>query len=201
MTTLKNRMAWWLAVLVLCASHAVHAAPIYRVSLDTRSFTGQALLDLTFLANAGATPASAILDNFSGAFGAVFDASPGVAGAIPGQVVLGNGNGGDYLTQFVELGGLFSFDIAFTGAFATTENIDASLFAAALYNADLSGHIGAPGSLVEFALAPQVDGIPGTIGVTANGLASVTQVNAVPEPSTLLLALGGLALLGWRRRG
>lgn len=197
---LKQSLAPWLAALALLASQAAHAGPIYHVSVDTSGYTGAALLDFTFLANAGATPASAMLGNFSGAFGAVYEASPGVAGSIPGGVVLGNQGGGDYLTQFVQLGGAFSFDITFAGDFATTENIDASLFAATLYNADLSGYIGEPGSFVEFALAPQVDGSPGTIAVTANALATVTEANAVPEPSSLLLALGGLGLLGWQRR-
>ena len=200
MKNLKHRMAMCLAALALLASHVAHAGPIYHVSVDTRSFTGQALLDFTFLANAGATPASAILDNFNGAFGATFDASPGVAGAIPAEVVLDNQDGGDYLTQFVQLGGLFSFDIRFDGAYATTENIDASLFAATLYNADLSGYIGDAGSLVEFALLPQANGIPGGISVTAGGLASVSEVSAVPEPSSLLMVLGGMGLLAWHLR-
>ncbi|GGX89699.1 PEP-CTERM sorting domain-containing protein [Massilia dura] len=200
MQNLKNRLALCLAALALLASHAVHALPTYHVSVDTRGFAGEALLDLTFLANAGATPASAVLDNFSGAFGATFDASPYVAGTIPAGVVLGNRNGGDYLTQYVRLGGWLSFDIRFGGAFATTENIDASLFAATLYNTGLTGHIGDAGSLVEFALLPQVDGIPGGIDVTASALASVTEVSPVPEPSMLPMALTGLGLLGLHRR-
>lgn len=205
MHNLKNRMAWCLAALALLASQAALALPghhhsTFHVKLDTRGFAGQGLLDLTFLANAGATPASAILDNFDGAFGAPFDASPGAVGSIPVGVVLGNGNGGNYLTQFVQLGGWFSFDIRFDGAFATTENIDASLFAATLYDADLTGYIGDAGSFVEFALAPQVNGIPGTISVTAGGLATVADISPVPEPSALLMALAGLAVLGVHRR-
>lgn len=200
MHNIRNRAALCLATLALLASHAAQALPNYHVSIDTRSFSGPALLDFTFLANAGATPASATLANFSGAFGATFDASPGVAGALPASAVLGNQNGGDYLTRFVQLGGWFSFDISFGGAFATTENIDASLFAATLYNADLSGYIGEAGSLVEFSLLPQVDGTPGGIGVTAGALASVNEISPVPEPSALLMLLGGLGLLGWQRR-
>jgi MYXO-CTERM domain-containing protein len=201
MHNLKNRLAVCLAALALLATHAAQALPTYHVSVDTRSFSGLALLDFTFLANAGATPASATLHNFSGAFGATFDASPGITGAIPAGVVLGNQGGGDYLTQSVRLGGWFSFDISFGGAFATTESIDASLFAATLYNADLTGYIGDAGSLVEFSLLPQVNGTPGTISVTAsNGLAGVAEVSPVPEPSSLMMALGGLALLGVYRR-
>jgi MYXO-CTERM domain-containing protein len=197
----KNRMALGLAALALLASHAAQALPTYHVSVDARSFTGPALLDFTFLANAGATPTNATVHNFSGAFGATVDASPGVTGASPAGIVLGNQNGGGYLTRLVQLGGWLCFDISFGGAFATTENVDASLFAATLYNADLSGYIGDAGSLVEFSLLPQVNGIPGGISVTAsNGLASVTEVSPVPEPSFLSMALGGLGLLGLHRR-
>ena len=200
MHNFRNRAALCLAALALLASQAAHALPGYHVSVDTRSFSGQALLDFTFLANAGATPASATLDNFSGAFGATFDASPGIAGALPASAVLGNQDGGDYLTRFVQLGGWFSFDIRFDGAFATTENIDASLFAATLYNADLSAYIGDAGSLVEFSLLPQAGGSAGGIGVTAGALASVSEISPVPEPSAPLMVLGGLGLLGWHRR-
>lgn len=197
MRNLMKRFSLCLFALALFASNAAQALPTYQVKVDTRGLSGTALMDFTFLANAGATPASAILDNFSGDFGATFDASPAVTGAIPAGVVLSNQNGGDYLTQFVQLGGLFSFDIRFDGALATTENIDASLFAATLYNTDLSGYIGVTGSLVEFALAPQVNGIPGGITVAASELASVS---AVPEPSSLLMVVGGLGLLGWQLR-
>jgi hypothetical protein len=197
MQNFRNRVALCLAALALFASHAAHALPTYHVSVDTRSYSGQALLDFTFLANAGATPANAILNNFGGAYGATYDASPGVVGAIPAGVVLGNQNGGDYLTQYITLGGFISFDISFDGAFATTENIDATLFAATLYNADLTGYIGGAGSLVEFALSPQVNGVPGGISVTDSELAAVTEV---PEPSTLLMVLGSLGMLGMLRR-
>jgi hypothetical protein len=155
-------------------------------------------MDFTFLANAGATPATATLTNFDGLFGVPFDLSPGVAFTDRG--VLGNQNGGDYLTLFVTLGGLLSFDISFDGAFATTENVDESQFSATLYNADLTGYIGAAGSFAEFALVPQINGNPGGVTVAPpGGLASVTAVANVPEPSSLLLALGALAMLGLAR--
>jgi hypothetical protein len=95
MSTLKNFLAQCVCGLMLLAHNAAHAIPTYHVSIDTAGLTGRGLMDFTFLANAGATPASAVLNNFSGAFGATFDRSAGAAGGIPGDIVLGNQDGGD----------------------------------------------------------------------------------------------------------
>lgn len=197
MHTLKNRLAALALLAALFVANSAHALQTWHVNVDTRAFSGLALLDFTFLANAGATPAVATLRNFEGAFGAVHERSAGVSGSIPGELTLSNQNGGSYLTQIVTLGGWLGFDIRFDGAFAGTENIDASLFAAALYTSDFSAYIGEPGSVVEFALLPQAGGIAGSVAVSApTGLASISPV---PEPSALLMALSGLALLGMAR--
>jgi hypothetical protein len=194
MRNLKNRFSLCFLALALFASSAAQAGPTYHVSVDTNGFTGQGLMDFTFLANAGATPATAILTNFAGAFGATFDRSAGAAGTIAGGIALGNQDGGNYLTQFVNLGGLFSFDIRFDGEFATTENVDESQFNATLYNDDFTGYIGEASSFAGFVLLPQINGNPGGVEVSPpNGLASVAEI---PEPSSLLLALAALATLG-----
>ncbi len=183
--------------LALFATRAAHAHPTYQVKVDTRALSGPALMDFTFLANAGATPANAVLRNFNGAFGAAYDRSAGVAGSMADGLVLGNQNGGDYLSYAVSLGGWFSFELSFDGAFATTESLDSSLFSATLYNADFSDYIGVAGSFAEFSLVPQVGGVAGGVTVTTpGGLADVAQV---PEPSSLLLMLGAMAALGCLR--
>ena len=201
MFNLKTLLAQCCCGLALLASHAAHAVPTYHVSIDTAGLAGHGLMDFTFLANAGATPATAVLNNFSGAFGATFDRTAGATGGIPDGIVLGNQNGGDYLTQFVDLGGLFSFDVRFDGDFATTENIDESQFDATLYNDDLTAYLGGTGSFAEFVLVPQLGGIPGTVLASSpTGLANVTQAAPVPEPSSPLLALTALCMLGFVRR-
>jgi hypothetical protein len=190
-----------LLAFVLFVHGAAQALPTYHVTVDTTSHAGQGLMDFTFLANAGATPATAILSNFSGAFGATYDSSAGVAGTIPGQVSLGNQNGGDYLTQIVGLGGSFSFDIRFDGDFANIASLDESLFNVTLYNDDFSGYIGTAGSLVSFELVPRLNGQPG--GVVASSSGPMATVAEVPEPSTLLLSLTALPFcvsLARRRR-
>lgn len=197
MRNLMKRFSLCLFALALFASGAAQAFPTYQVKVDTRGLSGTALMDFTFLANAGATPATATLSNFSGDFGSLYERSPGVSGSIADGLVLGNEDGGDYLTQYVVLGGWFSFDISFGGAFATTEGVDASQFNATLYTEDFSDFVGTAGSFAAFSLLPQVAGVPGGIEVSAaDGLASVSEV---PEPSSLLLVLAALAALGWAR--
>jgi hypothetical protein len=196
----KTLFAQCICGLALLAHGAANAVPTYHVSIDTGGFTGQGLMDFTFLANAGATPVNAVLNNFSGAYGATFERSPDAMGGIPGGIVLGNQSGGNYLTQFVALGGLFSFDIRFDGDFAVTENIDASQFDATLYNDDFTAYIGGTGSFAEFTLVPQVSGTPGTVLASSpNGMASVEAAAELPEPSAPLLALTALAMLGFVR--
>jgi hypothetical protein len=198
MRNLMKRFSLCLFALALFASSAAQALPTYQVKVDTRGLSGTGLMDFTFLANAGATPARAILSNFSGAFGAAYDRSAGVSGDIADRLVLGNQDGGDYLTYTVSLGGWFSFDLSFDGAFASTEGVDASQFDVTLYNEDFSGYLGVDGSFAGFSLVPQVGGVPGAVEVsTPGGLASVTQV---PEPSSILLVLGAIAALRLSRR-
>ncbi|WP_288378146.1 NF038129 family PEP-CTERM protein [uncultured Massilia sp.] len=198
MRNLMKRFSLCLFALALFASNAAQALPTYQVKVDTRGLSGTALMDFTFLANAGATPAHAILSNFSGAFGDEYERSAGVTGNAADGLVLGNQDGGDWLTRYVLLGGWFSFDVSFEGAFATTEGVDATLFNASLYTEDFSDYIGTVGSFAAFSLLPQVDGVPGAIVVSAaDGLATVAQV---PEPSSLLLVLLAFGALAWTRR-
>lgn len=195
---MKNLFSTLFLALALFASGAAQAGPGYRVNVDTHGYSGQGLMDFTFLANAGATPATVRLSRFHGAYGALFESSAGVSGTLAGGFVLSNGDGGSYLTQFVDLGGRFSFDVSFEGDFATTENVDASLFSASLYNADFSGYIGEAGSFAAFSLLPQVNGVAGGVQVLpGNGLADVSEV---PEPSSLLLGLAAFGMLGLVRR-
>lgn len=185
-------------VLALSVGGAAVAGPSYHVSVDTSAYAGEGLMDFTFLANLGATPATAVLNGFSGAFGAEYDRSGDTTGAIPGQLALGNQGGGSTLTQLVALGGLFGFDIRFDGDFASTANIDGSTFSVSLYKTGFSDFIGVAGSFATFELLAPANGQPGSVEISGpNALATVA---AVPEPSALLLTLGALVLVGARRR-
>jgi hypothetical protein len=196
MRNVKTFVPQCLLACALFAHGAAQAVPGYHVTVNTAAYTGQALMDFTFLANAGATPATAVLNNFIGAFGPEFDRSTGVIGLVPGQVALGNQGGGSYFTQWVSLGGLFGFDVHFDGDYGSTANIDASQFNATLYSGDFGSYIGAAGSFAAFELLPPSNGSPGQVLVSSpNGMGTVSDI---PEPSGLFLS--GLAMLGLLQR-
>ncbi len=198
MVHLKRTLLQSLLTAALFLTGTAGATPSYHVTVDTTKYSGQALMDFTFLANLDATPATAILNNFVGAFSATFDRSASTTGTVPGQLQLGNQNGGDYLTEVVELGGKFSFDIRFEGNFADIENPNATLFNATLYKRDFSDFVGPPGSFAAFELLPPMNGDPGSVQVSvSDDLAAIAEI---PEPSTFLLTLGALSALGLLRR-
>ncbi len=185
------------ALAMAFGSGAAMAGPIYHVDVDTSSLAGTGLMDFNFLANLGAAPATASLSNFSGAFGAEFDRSASVLGAIPTGVSLTNEDGGNYLTQAVTLGGMFGFDIVFSGDFVMMSGQDASLFSVSLYSDNFASYLGVDGAFAEFSLLPSIGGAPAEVLVSpANALANIAAVAEVPEPSELLLMLSGLAMMG-----
>jgi len=185
-----------LSIALLCGAGAAAAGPSYHVTLDTRAHAGlSGLLDFTFLAgNPDAPDTTATLSNFSGAFGAEAGRIGEVAGAIPGQVSLIDAAGDNWLTQAVNLGGIFSFDITFDDGYLANAGLDGSTFALSLYNEDFSQYIGIDGPLVRF------DVLPGFIMVSDNN--DIARIALIPEPSELLLVLTGLMMMGvaMRRR-
>lgn len=175
---------------LLCASATASAGPTYRVTLDTSGYSGvSGLLDFTFLAANPASPVTgATLSNFSGAFGLEAGRTGAVSGALPGQVTLYDAAGDNWLTQAVSLGASFGFDISFDDGYLANGGLDGSTFAVSLYNGDFSQYLGIDGPLLQF------DVLPGFILVSDNN--DIAQIAVVPEPSELLLALTGLAMMG-----
>lgn len=193
MLNLKKFLSRSLLAVALGACAGVFAAPVYHVTIDTSTLgNSNAVLDLELGALTGnAAPVTATLNHFMGAYGAS-DFSGSASGAIGSSVRLVNDAGYSGLLQSIMLGGLFSFDLSFD---VGTGGLDGSSFTAMLYNADFSATLGMDTPLV------QIDLMPGQADVVApaNAFASAT---AVPEPSTLLSMVTGLALLGFglRRR-
>jgi hypothetical protein len=170
-----------------CAGQMVH------FTVDTTSLTGSGYLDLTFAALAGATPATATLTHFTGAFDAAALPTGDVGGDIGTQVTFGNGQTFNELLQAVSFGGLLGFDAAFDsapgGAIGTG-------FGIALVNAALDNYV--PGTSGNIASIDLVPGAPAKVWTDA---AFVT-ATPVPEPAGLPVFATGcvLAVLVMQRR-
>lgn len=191
MFNVKNLFSKALLALALTASAgAVLAVPTtYHVNVDTTTLSGAGLLDLSFI-NSGATEnASAVLSNFTGSYGGVYDAVGAVSGNVASSVMFGNAAGDNYLTQIVNFGGMFGFDILFDFVASDME----TTFALNLYLPEFAGYALGEGSLVTASL--QSDG---TIALgSSTAFATVAPLAAdVPEPGQWLLMLSGLLLLG-----
>jgi hypothetical protein len=174
-------------------ANAAFAGPMLHFTVDTTGLTGTGYLDLTFAALAGATPATATLTHFSGAFGGTALPAGDVGGDIGTAVAFGNGQTFNELLQAVTFGGLLGFDAAVDIAPGGTTGTS---FGIALVNAALDNYVpGTSGNVAQIDLTP---GAPATVWADA---AFVT-VNPVPEPAGLPVFATGcvLAALTLRRR-
>lgn len=191
--------------LALCgASLAAHADVIpasYRVTINTAGVEGASFLDMNFSDFGVAAEAIATISNLQGEFGGV-DSFLGNVGFQPGGVFTMTNQGMNFLTHSITAGGLLSFDIGFSGAFLTETGGHTTFFSAALLDAEyepLGNELGD----VLFSITQLSETSAAAVGFETFGIAEVS-VNAVPEPSELLLVLTGLALMGAmvrRRRG
>jgi hypothetical protein len=182
-----------LALAMLCGSGQLLASPVYHVSVDTSTLSGQSgYLDFLFTGLANASPAHATLSNFSGDFGVSSFVFGEVNGSVGSSVVIGNGSGWNELGQWANFGGRLRFDVEFDvgpGAGAGTD------LGIALLD-DQFQYLGVMGNIATFALQP---GAPDQVALVSQFAQADT--NAVPEPSTLLqLASGCLMLFGLRRK-
>lgn len=187
------------ATCALSFASAAFAAPTYHVNLDTSGYAGQAgYLDFGTVGVAGAPGARASFSNLlssGGSYGVESDRLGAVLGAIPGGFSLDNAPGDSYLTHAVALGGMYSFDVSFSGAYQTVNGTDGASFAIGLYN----------GTLTDYTLLARFDVQPGSAieAASVTPLATSAAVNItqlpsspVPEPASWAMMLTGLLLTG-----
>lgn len=183
--------------LVLCgASIAAHAGVIpasYRVTINTAGLAGASFLDMNFNGVEGSAQALATVSNLSAGFGDVVETVGDVVAQPGGGFTLSNA-GFSYLTHTISAGAQLSFDVAFSGDFLTEMGGFTSVFSAALLDGDLMPLGNVTGDVIFSIMQLSASGAA-AVGVETFGLAEVS-VNAVPEPSELLLMLTGLALMG-----
>jgi len=167
-----------LAIALAGAVGAAGAAPTaYRVEIDASTAQGAGLLSFT-LAGIGAEESGiALLHNFSGAYGGLYESNGGVDGSVGSHVELVNMPGDNFFSQNVTFGGTFSFDVQFD--FATTGS--GILFSVASYLPDYADTaLTADGNLLGIEV-----GSSGEFLLTSSGFASITSIDAIPfEPGT-----------------
>ncbi|MEG0879958.1 MAG: NF038129 family PEP-CTERM protein [Janthinobacterium sp.] len=190
-----------LAALLAGSSSLAVADPLaYRVEIDTSQFSGAGFLDFAFIAgNSPAPGASAVLSNFSGAFGALASQEGNVSGSVPGTLTFGNGGAYNDWFHNVTLGGKFGFNIVFGGDFLNTAGNAGTTFGVGLLDYSGMAYLGnANGNLLQFELTPLNGGLPASIA--GSTYASIASISAVPEASEWMMLTGGLALIGFALR-
>ena len=190
-----------LAALLAGSSSLALADPLaYRVEIDTSQFSGAGFLDFAFIAgNSPAPGASAVLSNFSGAFGALASQEGNVSGSVPGTLTFGNGGAYNDWFHNVTLGGKFGFNVVFGGDFLNTAGNAGTTFGVGLLDYTGMAYLGnANGNLLQFELTPLNGGLPAS--VAGSTYASIASISAVPEASEWMMLTGGLALIGFALR-
>ncbi len=198
MFNIQNLLRQAMLALVLCgASIAAHAdvIPTFRVTINA-DVPGASFLDMNFNSFVGAAQATATISNLQGAFGPV-DYFEGDVGFLPDGVFTIGNQGFNLLSHSITGGGLLSFDVTFNGPFMTELNATAdftSIFSSVLRDANYAA-LGNPEGSAIFSVAQVTALAAAAISFETFDGAQVS-VNAVPEPSQLLLMMTGIVLMG-----
>ena len=197
MFNIKNLINKFLLALCLtaAASGAIAAPTSYHVAVDTTSLGGAGLISLGFGQTGNAGLVTATVSQLTGQVGAVTPTgavtlSP--SGFSIANTVTADGNFADIDAL---LGGLFSFDIAFSGNFLSETGLEVSSLYISLLDGgyqplagDAFTGIGAF-SIAQGAGVSYRTPFANFITITANPEA------VVPEPAALLLLLTGFGLM------
>ncbi len=193
-TTMRQALlALTLAATTLAAQAGV--IPTYHVTINTAVASGTSgVIDLAMDGLAGSPSAMATISNLQGAFGAIdgsvshdWDEPTGGTFTMPAV-------GPSYLSFMADFGGMFSFDLAFSGDFLTTPSDMVSVFTVFALDGVNYLSIGGMDFVAQFELFTPTDTAGPFVGFTSD--TSLANVAAIPEPSELLLMLTGLALIG-----
>jgi hypothetical protein len=170
------------------------AGPInFHVSLDTTTLSGPGLISFSFSKLGAAGPVTATVSNIMGNAGVVTPTGEVTVGAdgftIANGLPLLN-----YADLDASFGNMFSFDIAFSGAFMDEVGLDSSTLFVSLLGTDYGVLAGDDFGVAQFNVLPGV-------GIAANAsFPEFATISAVPEPSAMLLMMTGVGLVGFTAR-
>jgi hypothetical protein len=202
MTTAKSFISKCLLAVALAgtALGAIAGPTSFRVDVNTTTLTGNGLLSLAFSNLGAAGPVTAQISNVSGMVTSV--STTGNANTVsPGIYAIANGPGPDNFLDFSTMfGGMFSFDVTFTGAFMDEVGIDTSSLYVFLFDSEFNGLAGdANFGVANFLVQPSL-GIVTSSPFPAFAGINAIPATAVPEPSSMLMMMTGLGLVGFTAR-
>jgi hypothetical protein len=193
-----------LAITLAATAVGAWAAPIsFHVNLNTAALGPDAKTLDFFFSRAGDFPqVTATVTNLTGAFGAVTDQGGMASVNADGSLTIGNGAvAGDlnYIDFDAMFGGNFGFDVSFDTGFLGDASFDTSAFSLSVLDA-MGGPVGGDFGLALFDLSSG-----GIARSTVGAFATITELGGptnVPEPSSVLMMMTGLGLVGFvaRRR-
>jgi hypothetical protein len=202
MTTAKTFISKCLLAIALAgtALGAIAGPTSFRVDVNTTTLTGNGFLSLAFSNLGAAGPVTAQVSNVTGLV--TGSSTTGNVDAVsPGVFAIGNGPGPDnFLDLEATFGGMFSFDVTFTGAFMDEVGIDTSNLFVYLFDSNFNSLAGdANFGVANFLVQPGV-GIVTSAQFPAFAAITAIDATAVPEPSSMLMMMTGLGLVGFTAR-
>jgi hypothetical protein len=184
-----------LAIALAGTALGAAADPIsYRVTVNTAGLETGVYLDFLFT-QLNAAPVTAKVTNLTGATGSL----GGFSGAnvnLDGSFTIDNdAEAINYVDFFASFGGAFMFDVMFSDGFEGDAANAGSRFSVSVLDADFAPITGGA-DLVLFDLSAN--------GIVASWLpgnsAELIAATAVPEPSSMLMMMTGLGLVGFTAR-
>ena len=190
-----------LAIALAGAAFGAAAGPTsFHVTLNTATIGPDArFIDFFFSHAFGAPAITATVSKLTGAFGPVTDQGGNATANIGGTLTIGNGPGDINFIDFTPtFGGAFGFDVSFDTGFLSAASTAGSFFSLSVLDMNLAP-VGGDFGLAMFDL-DSVNGIVlSTVGRFAT-IVAIDAVTAVPEPTSVLVMLTGLGLVGFARR-